>query len=300
MANDPDGRPCNQCGAVVPEGRSVCPACSSLQLRQATPAPTDAGTAPPFRGTPIPPPDPQVGAPAPSPNGAPWTGAASASPTANRSSSKGPLIGVVVVVVALVAAGAWFFTRDGDDSSDTSDPSAASTADPSAGVTTPPGKPVSTTAPPTIWTDVSDPVSGLRWKMPGATVVDIRTLETGVAGPLGVTGRGWGVGVGQPGAGPTVKVAIWSPDPPADQATVESALRSHRDFQGPTDRSYPEPVTVAGAPATAFDASTDSSSVWQAFAVVDGSFVVVRVNVDDGTKADPEVFAEVLASFTKG
>lgn len=277
-------RPCTACGASIPGSRSVCPTCGTLQAatrQQAAPPvpePSGAGTPPPgfsARSAPTPP---------------AWAPVPPTPPAAKRTRSWAPLAAVIVVIAAL-AGGGYFWTQRDTESTD-----GAATA---RATTTTAARATTTTAAPITWTPVSDAASGLTFTLPAGEVTEV----PGMALASGVPGgppAAWATGAGQDEPAFSVQVAIWGPEHAADQTTVDDLLRFHHELYRRGNAPYPKAVSIAGAPATALDASDGQTAMLEAVATVDGSLVLVELWASDGNEADPAVFEQILASFAKG
>lgn len=217
---------------------------------------------------------------------------------ARASRGRGPLVVVLVLVVALLAAGAFVLTRDDGDAVDASKPASSSssegltTAAPSATATKP--------APAVTWTPVSDPASGLRWEHPGSDPLQAPDMGALAKGHIGSQARLWVAGATPDRVGPRADVTVWGPGGGVTAASVDELLAFHHDMYGRGDAPYPKALTIAGAPARAFDASDDQDSRFEAVAFVDGTVVLVELYVPKGEPLDPAVFERFVGSFAKG
>jgi hypothetical protein len=202
------------------------------------------------------------------------------------------------VVVALIAGGAFVLTRDDGDTVDASKPAASGRADGSTTTAAP--TPATKPAPAVSWTPTSDPASGLRWEHPGSDLLQAPDMGALAKGNIGTQARLWLAGESPDRAGPHADVTIWGPGGGVSDASVDELLSFHQDMYGWGDTPYPKALTIAGAPAKAFDASDDDDSRFEAVAFVDGTVVLVELYVPKGEPLDPAVFERFVGSFTKG
>lgn len=278
----------------MPEGRTVCPACSTLQPATAS-APAVRPTAPAARPTAPTAPSAPTGFAGTATSWAPSPAAPPPRPA--RKASRAPLAIVVLLLVAAVGGGAVVLTRRGSDSNERAGGSTASTTTSTSAAPT-----TTTTAPvPITWSDVSDPATGIRWRMPAATAIQLPDVtHHALNPPLGMWPESWLGTVGDVNGIGTVQVSVWPSSLGATQASIDTLLaRDREDFQA-GDAPYPKALTIAGRPATVVDQSNDTQSTFVAIAVVDGALVEVGYRGNNGLPADPAVFEEMVASITKG
>ena len=154
--------------------------------------------------------------------------------------------------------------------------------------------------PAVTWTPVSDPASGLRWEHPGSDPLQAPDMGALAKGHIGSQARLWVAGATPDRVGPRADVTVWGPGGGVTAASVDELLAFHHDMYGRGDAPYPKALTIAGAPARAFDASDDQDSRFEAVAFVDGTVVLVELYVPKGEPLDPAVFERFVGSFAKG
>lgn len=230
-----------------------------------------------------------------------------------------------IVVIAVIAGGAWILTRpDGSSTSDAAttkskdapserdaddddvlsplgiDPGSTATtppaqdAAPDAGATT--TSPVDTTSPRSAltWTSVRDPASGLRWDMPAAEVTTIPDMVIlTVGGPLGPK-----VTYGTFDHGLSVDVTVWDPSNHATQTHIDEIMAFDHDYHHRINEPYGKQLTLAGVPALAVLSTPEPDNTYVAMALVDGTLVRVQVSAS-GEPVDPEIFERLVASFAR-
>lgn len=294
----------------------MCPACATIQpaapgAKPAAADPTSTPPRPPSPGGPLRAPSapdapagfagPPAGFTGPPAGFVGGASAATAPPPpatpARSSRGRGPLVVVLVVVVALIAGGAFVLTRDDGDTVDASKPASSSSAD---GSTTAAPATTAKPAPTVTWTPASDPTSGLRWEHPGSDLLQAPDMGALAKGNIGTQARLWVAGELPDGAGSHADVTIWGPGGGVTDASVDELLSFHQDMYGWGKTPYPKALTIAGAPAKAFDASDDDDSRFEAVAFVDGTVVLVELYVPKGESLDPAMFERFVGSFTRG
>lgn len=199
----------------------------------------------------------------------------------------------ILVVVALLAGGAYVLAQRDDAASD------ASSAAPERTTSTAP-KATTTTTPAIAWTPVTDPASGLTWTVPGTDVSSMpSSIYHGTNGPIAMNPTTWLVNGQADATGPKASISVWAPSLGATQGTVDEYLDWNASLYERTNAPYPKQLLIAGQPATVVDASTGQRAMWEAAAAVDGSLVVVSMAAYDGEQVDTAVLEQLLASFAR-